>query len=750
MRISLRGTVQGVGFRPFVYGLARELHLAGWVRNTRAGVTIEVEGESRGLESFLVRLERDLPPHAHIYGLETSYLDPAGAKEFIIESSEPETGGRALVLPDIATCPECLAEVLDPGNRRHRYPFTNCTHCGPRFTIIRSTPYDRPNTTMGGFTMCAACRAEYEDPTNRRFHAQPNACPDCGPQLAWWAPDGNILAARHEALLAAAKALRDGAIVAVKGLGGFHLMVNARSEEAVRRLRERKHREEKPLALLYGDLAGLEADCEISELEACLLRAPAAPIVLLRHRPEAGVASSVAPANPFLGAMLPCTPLHHLLCREVAFPLVATSGNLSDEPICTDENEALARLQGIADFLLVHDRPIVRHADDSIVRVLAGRPMMMRRARGYAPLPLRLSQPLPPLLAVGAHLKNTVAVADGIEVYLSQHIGDLETSQARAAFEAAAKDLQSLFHIQPRRVAHDLHPDYVSSAFAKRQNLECVAVQHHYAHVLACMAENELNEPVLGISWDGTGYGPDETVWGGEFLATQADGFTRVGHLRSFPLPGGDAAAREPRRSALGLLYERFGDAAFDRTDLAPVAACTPEEQRVLKRMLGKGLRSPRSTSAGRLFDAVSSLLDISQRSTFEGQGAMGLEFALEDNPTDEAYPLPLAPVEDQPCVVDWFPLLDALLNDIANREPVSLVAARFHNGLVEAMVAMARTAAREAVVLTGGCFQNRYLTERSINRLRDEGFRPYWHQRVPPNDGGIALGQAVAVGRKL
>jgi len=756
VRATVRGAVQGVGFRPFVFRLATEIGLAGWVSNSSHGVIIEVEGGEDQLRQFVARLDRERPPRAFVQSLETSFLDPVGLTVFEIR---PSVGGAktALVLPDIATCPDCLREIFDPGDRRHRYPFTNCTNCGPRFTIIEGLPYDRPKTTMAAFTMCEACRREYEDPRDRRFHAQPNACPRCGPHLELWDRDGAALLSHDAALRGAAEAVGGGQILAVKGLGGFHLMVDARRDDAVQRLRTVKAREEKPFALMYPSLDAVIADCEVSEAEQRLLGSPEAPIVLLRRRRprdagirgrHGGVVPSVAPGNPYLGVMLPYTPLHHLLMRELEFPVVATSGNLSDEPICTDEHDALARLRGLADVFLVHNRPIARHADDSVVSVTAGRELVLRRARGYAPLPVPLRQPAGRVLAVGAHLKNTVAIAIGTNVFVSQHIGDLETPEAFGAFRQVIDAFGRLYEFDPAAVACDLHPEYLSSQFARQLSLPLVTVQHHHAHVLSCMAENELDGPVLGVSWDGTGYGLDGTVWGGEFLRVGPGPFTRVAHLRTFSLPGGEQAIKEPRRSALGVLYEVLGDAAFGADRVAVLGAFTPRERTWMRRMLEGRLNTPRTSSAGRLFDAIASIVGLRQRVRFEGQAAMELEFALDGVETDEAYETRLVAGGDGPAVVDWEPLVYRVLDDCARGTEVGRISARFHNALVEAIVAVARHVGETRVALTGGCFQNRYLTERSARRLREEGFRPYWHQRVPPNDGGIALGQVVAASR--
>jgi hydrogenase maturation protein HypF len=810
LKLTVRGVVQGVGFRPFVFRLATGLGLAGWVNNSPQGVFIEVEGPGVELEKFLLRLETEKPARSFIQSLEASWLDSIGHTAFEIRPSEIGGNKTALVLPDIATCPDCLREIFDPKNRRHRYPFTNCTNCGPRFSIIESLPYDRANTSMKAFTMCPECQTEYDDPRNRRFHAQPNACPVCGPQIELWRSGVRQNAANHseaqnqprsaehsyDALLAAVQAIREGKIVAVKGLGGFHLMADARNDQAVQLLRERKHREEKPFALMFPSRVSVKAECEVSPLEERLLRSPEAPIVLLRRLStlNSQLSTSIAPGNPYLGAMLPYTPLHHLLMAEIGFPIIATSGNLSDEPICTDEREAFERLSGIADVFLVHNRPIVRHVDDSIVRVMLDRELVLRRARGYAPLPITIrgassTSPKPQhqkdqgvvelhppkiVLAVGAHLKNTVALSVGNQVFVSQHIGDLETEQAHRAFHRVIADFKNLYEVRPQIIAADLHPDYLSTKIAdeftgragsllpaadgaQRTALPAkISVQHHIAHVLSCMAENEIAPPVLGVSWDGTGYGLDGTIWGGEFVLVTDENVERIAHLRPFRLPGGDQAVKEPRRTAIGLLYEMSGDSIFERKNLVPVAAFSSAELAALKTMLAKKLNSPVTTSMGRLFDAVASLINLRQQIRFEGQAAMELEFAINSAGTGEAYALKLRhgiknemETGGTPVLLDWSPMIEAILADVQHGVSVGIISAKFHRALLEAIVAVAKRAGQDRVVLSGGCFQNRYLTERVVRRLRAEGFRPYWHQRVPPNDGGIALGQVVAALRR-
>ena len=739
VHITLHGAVQGVGFRPFVWRLAQELGLAGWVNNSAAGVFIEAEGAPSMLREFLRRLESDKPEIALIQSLEATFLDPVGFAGFEIRAS---SGGekRALVMPDLATCPACLAEILDPSNRRHRYPFTNCTACGPRFSIIASLPYDRPATTMSGFAMCWQCEREYQDPGDRRFHAQPNACPACGPQLALWNRQGAEIAVRDAALMATAAAIREGKIVAVKGIGGFHLMADARNDETLRELRLRKRREEKPFALMAPSFDDVPRFCSVSEVEGRLLRSPECPIVLLRRLPGLdSLAASVAPGNPNLGVMLPGTPLHHLLLRGLGFPVVATSGNLSEEPICTDEHDALTRLGGIADLFLVHDRPILRHVDDSIVREVCGRELLLRRARGFAPLPIAVGSELAPVLALGGQQKNTIAAALGSQVFVSQHIGDLETEGSLRAFRSVIAAFQSLYELAPVAVACDLHPDYLSTQHASSLGLPLVHVQHHYAHILACMAENHLRPPVLGIAWDGSGLGDDGTVWGGEFLRVTDQGYERVAQLRPFPLPGNAKAVREPRRVALAILYEIFGDAAFSM-DLPTLRAFSPGEIENLRTMLRRRLNSPVTSSAGRLFDAFASLLDLRQVASYEGQAAMELEFAAGGDDQTASLPYGIR-TENGRLVLDWEPAVRMVLGDSTRPDLPS----RFHAMLVDMAVDVAGRVGEKYVVLSGGCFQNRTLTERMVSRLLGAGYRPYWHQRVPPNDGGLSLGQIMA-----
>ena len=747
-RLKITGTVQGVGFRPFLYRRATAHGLSGFALNGNEGVIVEIEGPTEVIAAFIEDIRENPPPNAVIRNIVISDRPFLGDSDFTIRESAHEGPPTTSVLPDLATCDQCLAEIFDPLDRRYLYPFTNCTNCGPRYSMIRDLPYDRARTVMRHFPMCPACAAEYADPDDRRFHAEPNACPDCGPQLALLDENGEELATRHAALVAAADAIRQGQIAAVKGLGGFHLMADARDAEAVQRLRQRKHREEKPFAVMVPSLEMAPTLCHIDEAEEQLLTSRERPIVVLRRRAEASIAEEVAPGNPTLGLMLPYTPLHHIMMAELDFPIVATSGNLSDEPIAIDNDDALDRLGEIADLFLVHDREIVRPVDDSVTRVVRGRPQILRRARGYAPASISV-EPLPAgILALGGHLKATVALTREEGVVLSPHIGDLESVLSRDTFEAVTNNLLQLYETRSRALACDLHPDYhttrLAEAWAAEHGLPLARIQHHLAHVAAGMAEHGLKPPVLGVAWDGTGFGTDGTIWGGEFLLVADDGWKRVGHLRPFRLPGGDTAIREPRRAAFGILYEMFGRDVSAMGHLPPVASFSESARRTLVAMLEKGMNAPVTTSAGRLFDGVSALLGLRQRSGYEGQAACALEWSVAGD-SRASYPFAVTG-----STVDWAPALHAILDDVQAGIPVGLIAAGFHAGLGNAIAEMARRIGVETVMLTGGCFQNRVLTECAADALELAGHRAYWHEKVPPGDGGLALGQAYWTARMI
>ena len=765
LRVGIRGAVQGVGFRPFVYRLATELALAGWVRNGTDGVSIEIEGTASALDRFLARLTAEAPPHARIHECAHERIAPLGDRSFAILHRSPAGPRTAVPLPDLATCSECRSEVLDPAARRYRYPFTNCTRCGPRFTILRELPYDRPHTTMAGFPLCADCRCEYESPDDRRFEAQPIACPACGPRVLLRDRDDSEIARDDDALIRLADAIREGRVAAVKGLGGFHLVCDAANASAVERIRARKPRHGKPFAVMVSGLAQARTLCHVDEDAAGILASAEAPILLLARRADAPVASSVAPGYPTLGIMVASTPLHQILLREVGRPIVATSGNLADEPIAIENGEAMRRLGGIADLFLVHDRPIERHVDDSVGWMIDGGFAVLRRARGLAPLPVRVARDGATVLAVGGQLKNTIALARDRNVFLSQHVGDLETEEAVDAFERVIGDFLRFYDATPDAIAHDLHPDYASTRWALRAAAEIgarragaaprlIPVQHHHAHLAACLAEHGFEGQALGVTWDGTGLGTDGTVWGGEFLLGDARAFERVAHLHPFRLPGADAAVREPRRTALALLHEVEGDTAVHRTGPGAIASLAPQERSVLVHMIAHGIRAPLTTSAGRLFDGVAALLGLASVATYEGEAAAALEFAADPEERG-AYRFPVraqasAVTGRLPAVVDWRPAVAELLADLAAGTPAASIAARFHNGLANAIVDVARHVGEPRVALTGGCFQNRRLTERATALLRAAGHDVLLHRQVPPNDGGVSLGQAVIARARL
>jgi hydrogenase maturation protein HypF len=744
-QLSIRGIVQGVGFRPFVYQLARRLGLAGAVANTSEGVLVHIEGPRPALEAFATALGRETPPLARITGIETQSAEVRHLRDFRIETSRRSTARAALISPDMAVCDACLAELFDPADRRYRYPFINCTHCGPRYTIIDDVPYDRPHTSMRRFPMCPACQAEYDDPADRRFHAQPNACPVCGPQVTLCTGDGQPVTA-PDPIAEAALRLKCGRIAAIKGLGGFHLAVDAIDPGAVERLRRRKRREEKPFALMVPDLPAARRLVTLDPAAEALLTGPRRPIVIARQRPGHPVAPGVAPGNRYFGILLPYTPLHHLLLRHGFEALVMTSGNLSDEPICIDNAEALARLGDIADDFLVHDRDIYLRSDDSIVRRAAGATRFIRRSRGYVPEPITLRHPLPPVLACGAGLKNTVCLTRGAEAFVSQHIGDLENLAAYRFLEQTVAHLERILDVQPRIVAHDLHPDYLSTRYALGRNgVRRIAVQHHHAHIVSVMAEHGLKGTVIGLALDGTGYGNDGAVWGGEVLVARAARFTRAAHLGYVPMPGGAAAIREPWRMAAAHLHDAFGD-GWKHLDLPLFSAVSVEKLDMAVRMARSGINAPRTSSLGRLFDAVAALCGLRARVHYEGQAAMELEMAA-DPETPGRYPYKVAP--GAALIVATAPMIRAAAADLDTGVPVPVVAGRFHRTVIDLFVALCRRVRDRTglarVALSGGVFQNVILLEGMIRALVDAGFSVYTSEQLPANDGGISLGQAVA-----
>ena len=727
----VEGVVQGVGFRPYVYRLAREEGLAGYVLNDERGVLLDVEGDSEAVERFVARLPVEAPPLASIESVAWSWRPPTGERRFrILESAHGGTPD-APVAAEAATCAACLAELHDPGDRRHRYPFVNCTDCGPRFTIVRGVPYDRPLTTMAGFTMCPACQAEYDDPGDRRFHAQPNACPVCGPTVRLREATGD------DAMRLAAAALLDGEIVAVKGLGGYHLACRADDEQAVARLRARKHREDRPFALMVRDGATARTLVELGETEARLLAGYERPIVLAPRRADAPVAQAVAPRSGELGVMLPYSPLHHLLVHDTATTLVMTSGNVSDEPIAYRDDDARERLAGIADHVLLHDRPIHTRTDDSVVRAVGGRAMMLRRSRGHVPGALALPVAAPALLACGAELKSTFCVAKGARAWVGHHIGDLRNEETLRSFTEGVAHFEALFAVTPEVVAHDLHPDYLSTTYAlAREGVEHVAVQHHHAHLAAVLAEHGERGPAIGAIYDGTGYGPDGTVWGGELLAGDLAGFERAGHLWPVRLPGGDRAVRQPWRMACAWLAEIQGG------EPAPLPGIDPRAWHAVSELVRTGLAAPLTTSMGRLFDAVAALCGLRTEVTFEGQAAIELE-AVSDRSDRGAYPL-----EVTGGVLDARGTVAAVALEVAAGVDASLVGARFHRAVARATALACAQAADarglDTVVLAGGVWQNRLLLELTMPLLADAGLRVLVPERLPPNDGAISFGQAA------
>jgi hydrogenase maturation protein HypF len=750
VRLELRveGIVQGVGFRPFVHSLATRLGLGGQVANDGRGVILEVEGARERVAAFLSALERDAPPLASIERVITREVPPRSASAFVILRSDAGSERSALVSPDVATCADCLRELLDPSDRRFRYPFINCTNCGPRFTIVRGVPYDRANTTMAPFPMCADCAREYHDAANRRFHAQPTACPACGPRLLLLDAEGH--AQSGDAIRGAARLIRAGRVVAIKGLGGYHLAVDAASEPAVAGLRARKHREEKPFAVMAPDIDGARRLAELGPEEEALLTSPRAPIVLLRRRPDAAVAPATAPGNQFLGVMLPYTPAHHLLARELGGPVVLTSGNVSDEPIAYADEDARDRLRGIADAFVVHDRAIHVRADDSVVRSFRGTPLPIRRSRGYAPQPIVVPGGFSrPVLACGAELKSTICVAKGRRAFVSHHIGDLENYEAYRAFREAVAHFQRFFDVRPAVIAHDLHPEYLSTKWAlEQESVERLGVQHHHAHVASCLADNGERGPVIGVAFDGLGYGPDGTLWGGEVLIADLTAFERMGHLAAVAMPGGAAAIREPWRMAAVYLEEAFGSDA----PALPIASRHGARWRQVLELARAPALAPRTSSAGRLFDAVSALLGVRDRVSYEGQAAVELE-QLADPAERGTYPVELRR-QGAGFEIPGADLVRAAVRDLRDGVPAPAIAGRFHNGVADAILAACRVARERsglgAVALSGGVFQNMLLLGRASDRLEAGGFRVLRHRQVPPNDGGISLGQAaIAAGSR-
>jgi hydrogenase maturation protein HypF len=783
--ISVRGIVQGVGFRPFVYGLAVKHNLKGWVYNTSEDVKIEVEGTAEAIERFELELKTKAPPLAHIECITIEYHPPLGYQNFEIRQSQAQAGKYQLISPDVATCQACFGELLNPEDRRYRYPFTNCTNCGPRFTIIEDMPYDRPKTTMRYFQMCPQCQAEYDNPLNRRFHAQPNACPKCGPQVELVDNQGNLIT-KSNPIAAASQLLKEGKIVAIKGLGGFLLACDATNDTVVKTLRQRKKRSSKPLAIMVTTVDEAKRHCYISPEEERLLTSPQSPIVLMRWREDSptsvGVSREVAPNLRFLGIMLPYTPLHHILLRDTGRPLVMTSGNLSEEPIARDNEEALRRLSGIADYFLIHNRDIYSRYDDSVAIVERGTGQLIRRARSYAPYPIRLSFEAKQIIGCGAEEKNTFCLTKDNYAFLSQHIGDMENMETLEHFDSTISLYKRLFHVEPEIIAHDLHPDYLATKYAQElgeSGIKLIPVQHHHAHIASCLADNGLESPVIGVAFDGTGMGADGNIWGGEFLIADYRNFRRVGHLEYLPLPGGTAAIKRPYRTAIGYILTLLGEDALNdviatlnevkgkQSQLASIGQVTEVEVEVIKRQVERKINSPLSSSMGRLFDAISALLGIRSEIDYEGQAAVELEMAalvpygeepssvIERSVSDEAISgnnesYPYCIVEDEGVrIVRLRDLLSVVIEDLHQGISKGRISVKFHNTVARMINEMCHLIADETpmvsgVALSGGVFQNRLLLRKTVNVLESNGFQVFTHRQVPCNDGGISLGQAV------
>lgn len=743
LKLQITGLVQGVGFRPFVFRLAEAAGLKGYVLNDTSGVLVEVEGDKQKLDEFLLDIVREKPELSKIYSLQHTYLEEAGYGKFEIRESEGEGDKRASILPDIAVCEECAGDIADPKNRRFLYPFTNCTNCGPRFSIINSLPYDRNNTSMKDFVMCPECEREYEHTADRRFHAQPNACYICGPWLSLYDSERNMICEKEDALEKAVNLIRRGSIIAVKGLGGYHLMCDATNDETVNNLRKRKHREEKPMAVMFPDLAYIKKETLITELEERAINSIEKPVVIVKKKRETTLAASVSPHNSSVGVFLPYTPLHYLLLRKLKRPVVATSANITDEPIVRDERDAFARLAHVADYLLTHNRDIVRRCDDSVIRIAAERQSPVRRSRGFAPVPVivpfRFKKPV---LALGPSMNNTIALGIENKVFLSQHIGDLDTPLAMEFYEETINDYLKIFDVTPEIVVADMHPGYYSTKFGQRHfGDKLLQVQHHYAHILSCMIENEMPEDagVIGFAFDGTGYGPDKSIWGGEVLTASYTAFERAYHLRPYKLPGGDIAVKEPRRTAFSLLYETAGDKAAEIDHLS----LSKEEKSFFMNMIKKNINSPVTTSMGRLFDGVASIIGLRHKAAYQAQAAIELEHLALMSDTADSYPFSI-----EGSAIDQRPMIEMILNDLEAELPKEVIARKFHNTIVKIIIITAELLRKQRgisyVALSGGVFQNALLLEGAFYKLKEKGFTPLIHQLVPSNDGGISLGQAV------
>ncbi len=744
--LRITGSVQGVGFRPFVYRIAHQMDIKGQVNNTDQGVHMIIQATPTILDQF-TRLLYQAPPPILVHTIEENKLPLHEFDNFEIKFSENGNTKNAWILPDLATCPDCLNELEDESNRRYQYPFINCTHCGPRYSIITSLPYDRKNTTMASFTMCPDCQEEYDNPNDRRFHAQPNACPTCGPQIGLYNKHEQEIAGPESAIKGCVSLLKEGKIIAVKGIGGFQLLADAGNEKTINRLRKRKQREAKPFAVMFPNLSSIQAYCRISDKEKAALLSAQSPIVLLFkiQDPYKELAPSVAPDNPYLGAMLPYSPLHHLLMKEMNSPVICTSGNISEEPICIDNEEAFLRLKNIADAFLLHNRPIARHVDDSVVKTIASDLTILRRARGYAPLPITGKTHYNSILAVGGHLKNTISISQGNTLFTSQHIGDLETEAAFNAFSTSIKDLANMYEITPELIIHDKHPDYLSSQYAEKSGITRLKVQHHAAHIYSCMAEHNITPPVLGFAWDGTGYGDDETIWGGEAILINQNSYERFAHFLPFALPGGDLAVKEPFRTLIGLLHTLYKSDRDKILEILPTAHSNKKNNQLLLDMLDKNINCPMTSSVGRLFDAISSLLDLEHVNQYEGHAAISLEYkAWPIDDFYERYSLDINKVNDT-YIFDWRPMILEIIKDKSNHVSVEIIAAKVHISLSKAITKIADLAGIKQIVISGGTFQNRYLTDRVHLLLVEKGYHLYMNRQIPPNDGGISTGQIYA-----
>lgn len=751
-QIEVAGIVQGVGFRPYVYRLALERSLVGHIANTSSGVAIEVEGSEEAVSGFVMQLRKSAPPLAKITGLAVRDVACCSDREFRILQSQRGEAVKTLISPDVAICDDCLEELLDPSDRRFGYPFINCTNCGPRFTIERDIPYDRPHTSMASFPMCSACQAEYDDPLNRRFHAQPNACWDCGPQVELWDGRGERVVC-EDPIAVAIEALEREEIVAVKGLGGFHLAADAESAGAIRLLRERKQRMEKPFAVMVRDLETADALCEVDQAGRRALTSIERPIVLLPWRKRSEISDAVAPGNRFLGVFLPYTPLHHLLFSRSRFrALVMTSGNLSEEPIAIDNQEAVRRLGDLADCFLVHNRDILLRCDDSVVRIVDGRARQMRRSRGFVPVPVFLQEELPAILAVGGELKNTICLTKDKHAFLSQHLGDLENLESYRFFEEAIEHLSRVLEIEPAIVAYDLHPDYFSTTWAQRRaGVQLVGVQHHHAHIASCMAENHVEGKVIGFALDGTGYGTDGNIWGGEVLVAGYADFERVAHLEYVRMPGGAEAIREPWRMALSYLVHHFRE-DWQSQKLPFAEHVDPKKAALLVRMMERGVNAPWTSSCGRLFDAVAALVGIRQVVNYEAQAAIELEMAIEENGLADFYPFELR-VEDSGWIIGTKSLFEHIVRDLLGGCERGVISRRFHLGLVQVFAQVAEMVRErtwiDQVCLSGGTFHNVFLLTSLRAQLVKKGFQVWTHAEVPAGDGGLSLGQALVAAHR-